>query len=231
MKRVYKTVSIRRIDGAGYEILLDKKPIKTPKGREFVIATERLANAIAREWDDQAVEIEAEKMPLTRLTSITQDWTAEDSEAAIPALLEFLKTDLLCYRATEPQELVSLQSHRYDPLLDWFEERFGQSMLVVHGVMPASQPDEVIEAVGAQLRAKPIEELMVLQIAAPLTSSLIVPLALAEGRITGLEAYEIACLDDLYQIRKWGRDKEAVSRLEVIKAELKALQGYLFLVE
>ena len=40
-------------------------------------------------------------------------------------------TDLLCYRAEAPEELVRRQAEAWDPLLDWAADRYGARLAVV----------------------------------------------------------------------------------------------------
>ena len=52
MKRVYKVVETRPADG-GWGVALDGRPVRTPARRELAVPSERLAAAIAAEWDAQ----------------------------------------------------------------------------------------------------------------------------------------------------------------------------------
>src|SRR5690606_21831285 len=66
MKRFYKAVSIAPVEG-GHAVLLDGKTVKTPGGKPVHVPTVALAEAMAREWEAQATEIDFRSMPLVRL--------------------------------------------------------------------------------------------------------------------------------------------------------------------
>ena len=102
----------------------------------------------------QEVFIVPATMPLTQLASTALDRVAPNIEATIEALLDYARTDLVCYRASEPDELVTAQSALLDPLLEWFEERTGQALIVARGVMPIVQQPQAIEPVRAVLSQK-----------------------------------------------------------------------------
>ena len=64
-KRFYKSADVRQ-DEAGFHVMLDGRPIRTPGKRPFAVPTRALAEAIAAEWNAQAETIDPQTMPLTR---------------------------------------------------------------------------------------------------------------------------------------------------------------------
>jgi chaperone required for assembly of F1-ATPase len=62
---------------------------------------------------------------------------------------------------------------------------------------------------------------------AALLGSAILALALDEQHISAQQAYELAFLDDLFQIEDWGEDEEAMQRLTRIQLEIETLSVYL----
>jgi chaperone required for assembly of F1-ATPase len=65
--------------------------------------------------------------------------------------------------------------------------------------------------------------------AASLTGSLVLGLALTEGRLPASEAFALSCLDETFQAEAWGRDAEAAARTERLGAELAAIERFLTL--
>jgi len=55
-----------RNDGK-FEITLDQRKLKSPKGSPFIIESEPLALAVAAEWDAQKDKIQRSSMHLVRL--------------------------------------------------------------------------------------------------------------------------------------------------------------------
>jgi len=101
MKRFYQKAEPAKRVG-GYAIILDGKPIKTPGRRDLLVPSEALAAAIAEEWNAQATEVRAAKMPLTRFATTTVDRVATQRDAIIRQTANYAGTDLVCYRATHP---------------------------------------------------------------------------------------------------------------------------------
>ena len=75
MKRFYKDVSVEKTP-AGFRILLDGKPVKTPGRQDLLLPTRALADAIAGEWRGQGEEIEPAAMPMLRLANTALDGVA-----------------------------------------------------------------------------------------------------------------------------------------------------------
>jgi chaperone required for assembly of F1-ATPase len=51
-------------------------------------------------------------------------------------------------------------------------------------------------------------------------------LALLHGEIDAGRAFEAATVDEAWNLARWGRDAEAVARLELLRAELGAVARY-----
>jgi ATP synthase F1 complex assembly factor 2 len=62
-KRFYKNTGILRGEGK-FEVTLDQRKLKTPKGNPFIVESEPLALAVATEWNSQKGNITRSKMHL-----------------------------------------------------------------------------------------------------------------------------------------------------------------------
>ena len=120
MKRFYEQVSTASVDdGQRFEVLLDARGVRTPMRRPLQVPSPSLADAIAEEWRAQDDEIDVESMPSTRIAATAVDRVAEDREGYIDQIAAFGGTDLVCYRAQAPAELVVRQMRVWQPMLDW----------------------------------------------------------------------------------------------------------------
>ncbi len=219
MKRFYKTVSIAPA-GNGFAVLLDGKPVKTPARNALLLPTERLAAAIAEEWQVQGAEIIATSMPLLRLSNTVIDGVAVNREDVITAILRFGDNDLLCYRAHHPPQLAQRQQGGWDPLLDWARQRFSAHMTVAEGLGHVDQSPETLGALREALGNYDAFSLAGLHVIASITGSLVLALAVVEGYIPGAYAFELSRIDETYQAEKWGADAEAVKRATALAHEL-----------
>ena len=230
MKRFYQQVAILPAESdAGYVVMLDGKALSTPGKTQLVLASAGLAAAIAEEWAAQEGEVRPASMPLTRLAATATDRVAAARAAVIYELMRFAATDLLCYRAAEPDALRARQAALWQPLLDWSSARFGAELRTVAGLMPQPQPEAALAALRAGVEALDDLALTGLMVATAAAGSLVVGLALTEGRISGEEAFAVSQLDESYQIEQWGEDAEASARRAALKEDLLAVERFLAL--
>lgn len=229
MKRFYKEVGLVENEG-GYAITLDGKPIKTPAKASLTLPTRALAEAVRDEWAGQGETIDPSSMPMMQFASTAIDRVASRRVEIIEELVKFGDADLLCYRASGPVELVARQQAIWQPLLDWAVLQYGATLVVAEGLMPIDQPDAALDALRSGIERHPDHRLTAIMVAASLAGSLVIGLALAEGRLTAAEAYAASQLDESYQIEVWGQDHEAELRRAALKHEIEAAGRFLELI-
>ena len=231
MKRFYKDASASAGADGGYTVVLDGKFVKTPKRAALSLPNLSLAEAIAEEWRTQGDNIDPQTMPLTRLAFAAIDVVTPERERVVKQVLKYAETDLLCYRAGDPPELVARQAHTWDPLLDWAAETYGARQKVSSGIRHVHQPPEAIAELQQAISRYDEFELAALHTATSITGSLILALALAEEEVSADEAFAAATLDETFQAEKWGRDAEAERRCQHLLSELTAADRFLRLLE
>jgi chaperone required for assembly of F1-ATPase len=230
-KRFYKTASVGEKEG-GFALLLDGKVAKTPAKRQLVLPTRALAEAIATEWAAQEVEIDPAKMPLTRLANLAIDRVAEEAAAIREEIVRYASSDHVLYRAGEPEGLVALQTAHWDPILEWAHSALGARFILAEGVNFVAQPEAALAAARAEIESWPPPfALAALASLTSLAGSALVALALARGRLTAVEAWNAAHVDEDWNMRQWGEDAEAVSRRAQRFAEFEAAAKMLALLE
>jgi chaperone required for assembly of F1-ATPase len=233
-KRFYKTAAASPAkggeDGSGYRVCLDGRPIRTPGGRPLILPTEAMAEAVAAEWRAQGERIDVAAMAFTRLAATALDRVAEGRAGVIEMLLSYAGADALCYRAEEPLDLVLRQQQRWQPLLDWAAESLGARLAITRGILPVAQPEPAIAALRRVLDAMDNwEELTALAVIAQACGSLVLALALAQGRIDAEEAFALSQLDESYQIERWGEDAEAARRRAVLQDDIRDAWRFMLL--
>ena len=212
-KRFYKDVTIGETEEGAFSILLDGKTMRTPAKSPLTVPTRALAQLMRDEWDAQVEVIDPTIMPVSRHVNTAIDGIASDPQAVFEDILRFSSSDLLCYRAGEPQALVERQSEQWDPIIDWAANTRGARFILIEGVMHQEQPREATAAFAVTLRKydTPIE-LAALHTMTTLTGSAILALALAEGERSLEEVWALAHLDENWTAEQWGEDEDAQIR-------------------
>ena len=229
MKRFYKTVSVEAVPG-GFEVRLDGRPIRSPAKAPLVFAGEPLARGVAAEWEAQGDAIEPRTMPLMQLASTAVDLVGKGRAAIVDGVAAYAETDLLCYRAEHPQALVERQAQSWQPLLDWATLRYDAPLHVNVGLMPKPQPPEALRALRRAVEAFDDWTLSALQTATGACGSVIVALALIEGRVGAEEAFAVSQLDETFQIEAWGEDPEAARRRAGLRDDILACRRFVDLL-
>jgi chaperone required for assembly of F1-ATPase len=229
-RRFYKEVTVA--DGeAPFAVLLDGRGIKTPKKRALAVPTRALAEALAEEWRAQTETIDPSKMPLTRFANTAIDAVADAPDAVADDIVAYAGSDLLCYRAETPADLVALQAEHWDPIVAWVNETIGTPFHVGFGIVHVAQPVAVIAAFEAALGSHDPFRLAGLHVITTLTGSALIAFALGRDWLSEEAAWKAAHVDEDYQTAHWGQDSEAIARRRGRKAEFDAALRLLALLK
>jgi chaperone required for assembly of F1-ATPase len=226
MRRFYSEVKGAQ-SGDGFLVMLDGKSVRTPLGRTLSLPNAALAEAIAEEWRSQGDTIRPESMPLTQLASTALDRVIPNRAAIIGQLIQYAKTDLLCYRAETPRDLVARQEREWQPLVDWVTMTFDVELCVTRGIIPVEQPATSLATLAEVLARYDDMRLTALQSAVAAMGSVLLGLALVEGRLGAEEAFAASQLDESYQIELWGEDAEAAKAREALRNDIAAAAQFI----
>lgn len=218
-KRFWKEAAVVQAPG-GWQVQLDSRPVKTPAKAPLVLPTEALAQAVADEWRAQGAEIVPASMPLTKMANTAIDGVAHRHAEVVAHIAEWGGSDLLCYRAEAPVVLVARQAAGWDPWLDWAEQAFGARLVVTGGIMPVAQPADAVAALRAAVAGFDAFRLAALHDLVTIPGSLVLGLAVAHGRLTADQAFDLSRIDDDWQAEQWGVDEEAAESAARKRADI-----------
>jgi chaperone required for assembly of F1-ATPase len=229
VKRFYKDVAVGT-EADGLTVLLDAKPVRTPARHVLILPTQALAEAVAEEWRQQGETLEPQGMRVTRLAITAIDLMPGRRGDAVEEVAGYAGTDLLCYRADHPANLVARQAAAWQPWLDWAEQQHDARLVPASGIMPVAQPEPALRALHAAVERLGDWRLVGLHAATTLLGSLVLGLAFERGAIDSEQAFTTALLDELFEMEQWGEDDEQIRRHARIRADLVAADRYLRLL-
>ena len=192
--------------------------------------TKALAEAIAGEWEAQREHIDPAGMPLTRLANSAIDGVRVHQAEVRADIVKYAASDLLCYRASEPELLVRRQAEVWDPVLAWARDALGARFEVADGIMPVTQPEAARSAIAGALEGFDAFSLAALHVMTTLTGSALLALAHARGHLSAEAAWAAAHVDEDWQIGRWGEDAEAAARRRRRWSEMQAASRLLALL-
>lgn len=222
MKRFWDEA--RAVPGeAGFTVALDGRPVRLPGGRPLAVAEQPLAEALAAEWQAAGGAkgglLAWADVPLTRLVGTAAERIAPAPEPTVAALARYGGTDLLCYRAEDP-ELARRQDREWQPWLDWAARALDAPLVTTAGLMPVAQPPAALASLhGALAREAPLA-LAALGVLVPALGSLVLALAVRRGALEAGAAHRLALLDELFQEEAWGLDAAAAARRARVAGEV-----------
>jgi chaperone required for assembly of F1-ATPase len=220
-RRFYKQATVGARDGA-HALLLDGRSARTPGKRPLAVPAAALAAAMAAEWEAQTDRIDPSTMPVTRLVNTVIDGVADQAEAVRAEIVKYAGSDLLCYRADFPADLVARQARAWDPVLAWVHARLGVRFFLAEGVMPVAQRPETLDRIATHIAPLDPYRLGAVHVLMTLSGSAILALALLDGAIGPDEAWAAAHVDEDFQIAQWGEDAEAATRRQRRRTEFDA---------
>ena len=226
--RFYKDASAGDQQGeSGFAVLLDGRPVRSPARKLVAAPVWALAQAIAAEWQAQDKVVDPAAMPLARLANSIIDGVVTAPESVAAEIEKYLGTDMLFYRAPEPEGLVALQRQHWDPVIAWARDAFGARFVLAEGVIHIEQPAESLAKARAVIFANVGDvigawRLGALHVATGLTGSALLALALAAGRLSPDDAWAAADVDEDWNMGFWGGDEQAADRRAFRRKEFDA---------
>jgi chaperone required for assembly of F1-ATPase len=230
MKRFWEIATVEP-SADGFAVLLDGKPIHLPGGGVLRVEAESLARAIAAEWQTaggaKGGEMSFSDTPLTRLAGTALQRIAPDPAPTVDAIARYAESDLLCYRAERPPELVERQQRAWQPWLDWVAQTYDAPLRVSTGIAYVKQHRGAVATLRQAVAALDVPAVAALGVAVPALGSLVLGLALVERRVDAATAHALGTLDELFQAEQWGEDAEAAARRAAIAADIELADRFL----
>jgi chaperone required for assembly of F1-ATPase len=221
-KRFYKQATVSET-AEGFAVVLDGKTVRTPGKAVLALPSMAAAKLVADEFEAQTEVVDPVTMPVTRLVNTAIDGVATDTRAVLEDVVKFSGSDLVCYRAHAPEELVARQATMWDPILDWAHAALGARFFLAEGIIHVEQPREAIEKVHAWLL--PREEafrLSALHLMTSLTGSALIATAVEAQALSPDEAWRAAHVDEDWTNEHWGEDAEATERRRLRRRDFDA---------
>lgn len=206
--RIWDKAGVERLED-GFTVALDGRPVRTPSRAALLLPSEALAQAIAAEWDAQGQKIRPETMPLTRAANSAIDKVGPSHAQIAQMIADYGATDLLCYRAEAPDELIARQAALWDPWVRWSEEALDAPLRLAAGIVPVDQPPATLERFRALVLAHDAFELTALHDLVALSGSLVLGLAVSHRALPAPSAWQASRVDEHWQAELWGQDDEA----------------------
>ncbi len=227
MKKFWKIVQVKKKSINSYEILLDDKILRTPLKKKLIISNAKIAEEIYKEWNQDTNFIDTDNMIFYGIISTSIDKIYINRKLYIDDMLHFIDTDLICYRAENPDDLVRLQSKNWDPIISKVEKYINNKIAVFNGIMPVGQNKVIKNTITKSLTKFSDLEISVMHRITNITGSIFLALCVLKNDIIKKDVFELSYLDELWQAQNWGYEEEASRNRKKIKNELNRIVYFL----
>ena len=207
-KRFWTAAAVVPAQG-GFTVELDGRPVRTPAKRALVMPTQAMADLVAAEWDAQDGVIDPHSMPATKTANAAVDKVAVQNAEVAEMLAAYGDSELLCYRADAPEELVARQAAVWDPMLDWAAQTLGARLAPRTGVIHAPQDGAALQVLSLRTHQLNAFELAAFHDLVSISGSLIIGFAAALSHRSAEDLWAVSRLDEIWQAEQWGEDEEA----------------------
>ena len=231
MKKFWKTIEIKKVSSKEFYILLDNKKLKTPLKNELILSNHLMTKEVLKEWDQPSDIINADDLVFYGLLSTAIDRVCEEKNSYINDIINFIDTDLICYRADSPTDLVSFQNKYWNPIILLIEKYIDTKVTVFKGVMPSQQNLKVHHEIKKLVDELSDIQISVLHRITNIVGSVFLSLCILKKDLTKKQAYEFAFLDELWQAKNWGYEEEASIKRNKIRIELNRLIHFIDCME
>lgn len=208
MKRFWREVTLCS-EGAGWQVALDGRRVKTAQGRAQIAPARALGEALAEEWRAQGEDVKSAGFAFRDMADYAIDIVAVDPDDAIRRILAYAEGDTLCYRAEPDEPLAVRQRVAWEPLLKAAEAAHGVEFVRIVGILHRAQPATTLAVLRNHLEMLDPFTLASLQTLASLAASLVIGLAALEPGADATALFAASNLEEDWQAEQWGWDHEA----------------------
>jgi len=207
-KRFWETVSTVCVDGASlYKVYLDKRLLNTPNKKPLILPTKEMADHVVFEWESQGDKVDPLTMPYTRSANSSIDKVAPQTDEIRKLVTDYGDSDLICYRADKPKELVRRQEKIWSNLVLWSASDLNAPLNIFEGVVYEPQPSQSILEFEKQVSNLNTFQLCALYDLVTISGSLVLSLAVIKNFLNLDNAWSACQVDEDWQQENWGIDE------------------------
>lgn len=161
-----------------------------------------------------------------------QNWEKLEREIALhrlevtDRLTDFARTDVMLFLSTDKQ-LLEEQKNKWFPVVNWVNQTVNADFKPTSSLDPAPVSKNFLQDFKSYLSSFSDKEMAVFYATALDMHSVLLALALVKGRINAVQAFELSELEELFQVRSWGREPVAEARRKSLRQNLLEAEKYL----
>ena len=228
MKSNWSKISVLKIK-KNFRIYLDDKPLKTIEKNDFEFQNKKIVNLVKKEITQLKDVIKINDCFYFNILSFCFDKIKNDRDRYLNDIFKYCNTDLICYRAEKPQDLVNLQNKYWDPVLIKLNS-MGLKFKSFYGVMPKKQLSITIKKFKKELQQLCDIELACLLKLTQTLGSVLLSYSLLKNQFNCKFIFECSVLDEKWQSKQWGEVEESLERFQKTYLFIKNIKNLLYIL-
>lgn len=168
------------------------------------VSRQRIENFLHRRFSSTDTKIKDTSFKRLAYESM-ENPTHETHDQLVDSILEYAEFDSLRFRDSDDQDLLHLQTKEWDPMVNWFENKFNCTLPLEHSNVMAVQslPAETREKIRCELTSLPRLPLVGLKFMSENLKSLVLSSSLAARYLSVEMAVDLSRLEISFQTQRW----------------------------
>ena len=162
----------------------------------------------------------------TDFKAMMKDVSQHRSEI-IERMVNFSLTDTLLFRSPDAVELIEEERKVWDPIVDWAKEKMATDFKTSESLEVPVENNASLPRLQVFLESLSDKELVAFYEVSKITKSVLLAAAFVKRKVNAEDTFKAAFLEEIWQADKWGHDKHADERRDVIMQELKDVEVFL----
>lgn len=155
-----------------------------------------------------------------------EKYVTQNKELIIGTLTDFCLTDTLLFWS-DKTEVKDLQREQWQPVLNWLAQKLNLHFCTTEDFCLPQENEQNSEKFAAYLRTLSAKQLTALYLAATNMKSPLLAVMFLAGKLSASEVFDLAFLEELYQVRQWGEDAAAANLRQTIRNDLITIEEYI----
>ena len=211
--------------------LVNNQKLKTSLNNKIKVKNKIIANILKDKINLLIKNKEIQKSYFMKILYFHYDLNRQNINFFKKKIIENLNTDLLCYRANKDSEIASIQKKKYDPLMNFVEKEYKLLFKVVNNIMPVNEDTNNISKLKNILNILNKHKFTAYYFMNTFSNSNIIALNFLANNIESDYLWECIVLEETYNLKKWGKDKEAYRRLQDKKKDFEEIVYFYLLFD
>lgn len=155
-----------------------------------------------------------------------QKYISENREQVTDLLTDFAQTDVLLFLCPNA-EIKKTQEQKWLPVLAQINQILNTVFKATDALEVLSQNKNSAEVFKKMLKTLSLKQLTALYLAATNLKSPLLGFAMLQQKMSAVEAFDLAYLEELCQNERWGEDAEAVEKRRKVFEVLQQVEDYI----